>query len=106
MTPEDGAATLVEFTVRAIALSRDWFPKAPVKWIICGGGRRNPAMVETLAKLLPGVTTAEDAGFDGDAMEAEAWGYLAVRCLEGLPISYPETTRVPVPMSGGLLARS
>jgi anhydro-N-acetylmuramic acid kinase len=106
MTPEDGAATLVEFTVRAIALSRDWFPKAPVKWIICGGGRRNPAMVETLARLLPGVTTAEDAGFDGDAMEAEAWGYLAVRCLEGLPISYPETTRVPVPMSGGLLARS
>jgi anhydro-N-acetylmuramic acid kinase len=106
LAPEDGAATLVEFTARSIALSRDWFPTAPAKWIICGGGRRNPAIVRALARLLPGVATAEDTGYDGDAMEAEAWGYLAVRCLNGLPISYPETTRVPVPMTGGVIARN
>ncbi|MFL5258637.1 MAG: anhydro-N-acetylmuramic acid kinase [Hyphomicrobiales bacterium] len=106
LAPKDGAATLVEFSARSIALSRDWFPKAPAKWIICGGGRRNPAIVQALTRLLPGVVTAEDAGFDGDAMEAEGWGYLAVRCLRGLPISYPQTTRVPAPMTGGILAQN
>jgi anhydro-N-acetylmuramic acid kinase len=106
LAPQDGAATLVEFSAQSIALSCDWFPKSPAKWIICGGGRRNPAIVQALARLLPGVATAEDAGFDGDAMEAEAWGYLAVRCLKGLPISYPQTTRVPAPMTGGILVRN
>jgi anhydro-N-acetylmuramic acid kinase len=105
LTAEDGAATLVEFTVRAIALAREWFPKNPALWIVCGGGRRNPAILQGLARLLPGVRTAEDAGFDGDAMEAEAWAYLAVRSLRRLPISYPQTTGVPVPMTGGDLAQ-
>jgi anhydro-N-acetylmuramic acid kinase len=105
LTPEDGAATLVEFTARAIALSRDWFPKPPALWIICGGGRKNPAILRALARLLPGVRAAEDAGFNGDAMEAEAWAYLAVRSFRHLPLSYPETTRVPMPMTGGILAQ-
>jgi anhydro-N-acetylmuramic acid kinase len=105
LTAEDGAATLVEFTVRAIALAREWFPKNPALWIVCGGGRRNPAILQGLARLHPGVRTAEDAGFDGDAMEAEAWAYLAVRSLRRLPISYPQTTGVPVPMTGGDLAQ-
>jgi anhydro-N-acetylmuramic acid kinase len=103
LTPADGAATLVEFTARAIALAKNWFPKDPSAWIICGGGRKNPAILQALVRLLPGVRTAEDSGFDGDAMEAEAWAYLAVRSLRHLPISYPETTRVPEPMTGGVL---
>jgi anhydro-N-acetylmuramic acid kinase len=41
---------------------------------------------------------------DGDAVEAEAWAYLAVRSREGLPITYPQTTGVPIPMTGGILA--
>ena len=65
----------------------------------------NPAILDMLSRLLHGVRTAEDAGFDGDAMEAEAWAYLAVRCLRGLPISFPETTRVPTAMTGGVIVQ-
>jgi anhydro-N-acetylmuramic acid kinase len=104
LTPADGAATLVQFTARSIALARHWFPKDAAAWIICGGGRNNPAILGALAGLLPDVRAAEEAGFDGDAMEAEAWAYLAVRSLRHLPLSYPETTRVPAPMTGGVLA--
>jgi anhydro-N-acetylmuramic acid kinase len=50
------------------------------------------------------VVTAEQAGFDGDAIEAEAWGYLAVRSLKGLPITFPGTTKAPRPMTGGVHA--
>jgi len=105
ITPADGAATLVEFTARAIAHSRRWFSEQPKIWIVCGGGRRNPAILNALTRFLPNVRTAEDMGFNGDAMEAEAWAYLAVRSLRGLALSYPETTRVPFAMTGGVLAR-
>ena len=50
------------------------------------------------------VLTAEDLGLNGDSMEAEAWAYLAVRCMRGLPITFPRTTGTPHPISGGLLA--
>jgi len=87
-------------------VARDWFPKHSASWIVCGGGRRNPAILKALAELLPHVHTAEDAAYDGDAMEAEAWAYLAVRSVKGLPISFPETTSVPAPMTGGVLVRN
>jgi anhydro-N-acetylmuramic acid kinase len=51
------------------------------------------------------VLSAEAAGFDGDAMEAEAWAYLAVRSSKGLPLTFPGTTGVKSPVSGGALAR-
>ena len=52
------------------------------------------------------VTEAEAVGIDGDALEAEAWAYLAVRALQDLPISFPGTTGVPVPISGGVLCKA
>jgi len=104
LLPEDGAATLVAVTARTIALSGDWFPERPARWVICGGGRKNPAIMAKLRMLLPGVCSAEDMGLDGDAMEAEAWAYLAVRCLRKLPISFPGTTRAPRPLTAGMLA--
>lgn len=105
LSVEDGAATLVAVTARTIALAADWFPEQPVQWIVCGGGRKNPAIMAALRAQLPHVLSAEEAGFDGDAMEAEAWAYLAVRCLLKLPISFPGTTRVPLPLTGGVLAK-
>ena len=54
---------------------------------------------------LPNVKTSEDFGFDGDAMEAEAWAYLAVRSLKGLPLTFPGTTRVVAPLTGGVFAK-
>ncbi len=105
LAAKDGAATLVAVTAKTIALAADWFPEQPAQWIICGGGRKNPAIMSALRNTLPNIRTAEEAGFDGDSMEAEAWAYLAVRCLLKLPISFPGTTRAPTPLTGGVLAR-
>ena len=102
---EDGAATLTAFTARAIAKAREHFPQSPREWIVCGGGRHNPTLMRELRAALQGsVITAEDAGWRGDFIEAEAFAYLAVRSLRGLPISFPMTTGVPRPMTGGVLS--
>jgi anhydro-N-acetylmuramic acid kinase len=60
--------------------------------------------MQALSRRLPRVRSAEEMALDGDAVEAEAWAYLAVRSREGLPITYPQTTGVPIPMTGGILA--
>jgi anhydro-N-acetylmuramic acid kinase len=104
LNPENGAATLTAFTARSIAAAADWLEEMPEVWVITGGGRHNPALMGMLREVIPArVIAAEDAGFDGDAMEAEAWGYLAVRSLKGLPLSFPGTTKVDEPMTGGVL---
>ena len=107
LTPEDGAATLTAFTAACIAQSQRFLPEPPGGWIICGGGRHNRAMMDALATALDApVVAAEEAGWRGDDLEAECFGYLAVRSLRGLPLSYPKTTRVPVPTKGGIFHRS
>jgi anhydro-N-acetylmuramic acid kinase len=103
LSPRDGAATLVEVTVRSIAKTLDWLPEPPRSWIICGGGRHNPTIMKSLQQKLPNVQTAEEVGFNGDSIEAEAWAYLAVRSQKKLPLTFPMTTRVSEPMTGGVL---
>jgi anhydro-N-acetylmuramic acid kinase len=100
----DGAATLAAFTVQSIAASARWFPTPVKNWIICGGGRHNAALMQGLRSTLDNVESAEQAGLNGDSMEAEAWAYLAVRSLRGLPITFPETTGVRKEMTGGIIA--
>jgi anhydro-N-acetylmuramic acid kinase len=103
----DGAATLTAFTAAAIARAREHFPHEPRLWVVCGGGRRNKTLMAMLAAHVDSaVAPAEALGFDGDAVEAEAWAYLAVRSLKGLPITFPGTTGVRAPTPGGLLARA
>ncbi len=100
----DGARALVAFTVGAITLAAQHFPRRPGCWIVCGGGRRNAFLMEELAQALDEpVLAAEDVGFDGDAIEAQAFAYMAVRRMRLLPITFPGTTGVPEPMAGGLL---
>ena len=105
----DGARTLAAVSAAAILKSADLMPKKPGLWIVCGGGRRNPHIVADLRagaiKAGAEVVLAEDAGLDGDAMEAEAWAYLAVRSLKGLPLTFPTTTGCRQAVSGGVLAR-
>jgi anhydro-N-acetylmuramic acid kinase len=104
LSVEDGAATLTRFTAEAIAASAALVPEAPKLYVICGGGRLNPTLMRDLRSLVQApVIIAEDRGFNGDSMEAEAWAYLAVRCLRGLPISFPGTTGAPRPMTGGVI---
>ena len=102
---EDGAATLTAFTAKSIAASAKWFATPVKQWVICGGGRHNAALMTAFRTELQNVVVAEDLHLNGDSMEAEAWAYLAVRSLRGLPISFPTTTGVRSPQTGGLLAK-
>jgi anhydro-N-acetylmuramic acid kinase len=103
---EDGAATLAAFTAAALARAREHMPEQPKLWVISGGGRRNRTLMTMIAERVESaVAPAEAAGFDGDAVEAEAWAYMAVRSLKGLPITFPGTTGVAQPLTGGVLAR-
>ncbi|MEO1265652.1 MAG: anhydro-N-acetylmuramic acid kinase, partial [Pseudomonadota bacterium] len=102
LTPVDGAATLVAITAEAIARARNHLPEPPALWIVAGGGRHNRAMMQALTKRLAArVMPAEDIGFDGDTVEAEAWAYLAVRSARGLAVTFPGTTGVPRAITGG-----
>lgn len=105
----DGARTLVRVTADAILKASAYAPEKPSLWIICGGGRKNATIMADLAEGATNtkakVVVAEDLGFDGDSMEAEAWAYLAVRALDGLPLTWPTTTGCDAPVSGGVLVR-
>ncbi len=99
----DGAATLAAFTACAIAAS-PW-PAPPRRILVAGGGRLNPAIMAALRAALPcPVEPAENAGWDGDALEAQCFAYLAARVQRSLPLSFPGTTGVPIPMTGGAIA--
>jgi len=107
MPPADGAATLTALTAAAIAQIVPRLPKPPQSWIVVGGGTRNLTMLRMLRdKVAPATVEPADAlGWSADAMEAQAFGFLAARGLKGLPLSYPATTGVPMPMTGGVIAR-
>jgi anhydro-N-acetylmuramic acid kinase len=98
----DGAATLTAFTAGALARAAEHFPQLAKSWIVSGGGRHNNTLMEMLKDCVgPQVVKAEDVGWDGDALEAEGFAYLAVRSRKGLPLSLPTTTGVAQPMTGG-----
>jgi anhydro-N-acetylmuramic acid kinase len=103
----DGAATLTALTAAAIARVLPHLPRPPKTWIISGGGARNVTLMRMLAeRVAPAkVETGHDAGWSVDSLEAQAFAYLAVRSLRGLPLSLPTTTGVPTPLTGGVLAR-
>jgi anhydro-N-acetylmuramic acid kinase len=103
---EDGAATLTHFIAQSIALSKQFFPKKPLQWIIVGGGRHNDFLLETLQLYVAAtVVTGESVGLQSDFVEAEAFAYLAARSVKGLPLSLPTTTGVPAPLTGGKIVR-
>jgi anhydro-N-acetylmuramic acid kinase len=102
LVPADGAATLTAFTAAAVARGLALMPEPPRRWLITGGGRRNAAIMVALAARLPSdVAPVEAVGWDGDALEAEAFAYLALRVAKGLPTTLPSTTGVSQPTSGG-----
>jgi anhydro-N-acetylmuramic acid kinase len=103
LSPANGAATLVAFTAASVAASR--LPAPPRRWLVCGGGRHNPSIMAALRARLPApVDPVEEVGWDGDAMEAQCFGFLAIRSMAGLPISFPGTTGAPAPLTGGSVA--
>lgn len=105
----DGARTLARVTAEAILKASDVIASPPGLWIICGGGRKNRAIMADLAEGAARtggrVAAAEEVGLNGDSMEAEAWAYLAVRSLRGLPLTWPTTTGCREPVTGGVLSK-
>lgn len=102
--PADAAALLTAFCAAAVAQAQAWMPERPATWLVTGGGRRNPVlMAELRSRLAASVDAVENVGLDGDALEAQAFGWLAVRSLLGLPLAVPATTGVRRPLSGGVL---
>lgn len=99
---EDAAATLVAFTAEAVRRGFELMGHSPHEVVVTGGGRHNPEIMKALAaRLTMPVKTAEDHGWRGDSIEAEAFAYLAARTARRLPISFPKTTGVAQPMTGG-----
>jgi anhydro-N-acetylmuramic acid kinase len=99
----DGAATLAAFTIEATAASVRHFPQPPARWLVCGGGRRNLALMRALAQRLNvKVEPIEAIGYDGDVIEAQCFAYLALRSRRGVPLSLPTTTGAPGPLTGGV----
>jgi len=104
LTLEDGAATLTAFSASAVACQVALLPEPPARWLVTGGGRHNPVlMAELRRRITAPVEPVEAVGWHGDALEAQAFGFLAVRSLRGLPLSLPSTTGVAEPTSGGVL---
>ena len=108
---EDGARTFAHVTGAAIVRSCEHLPETPRLWVICGGGRKNRAIMEELYREVAAlnakaqVIAAEEAGFDGDMIEAQAWAYLAIRSLRGLKLTWPGTTGVKASVGGGVISR-
>ena len=103
LSVEDGAATLAAFTAAAVAKAQQALPAPSLRWLIGGGGRHNRAIMAELRHRLSGsVEPVEAVGWRGDALEAQAFAFLAARSLAGLPLSYPQTTGVSQPVTGGV----
>jgi anhydro-N-acetylmuramic acid kinase len=101
-----GAATLTAMSAAAAAAAIRFLPAPPRRWLVTGGGRHNPALMDELRRRLAApVQPVEETGWDGDALEAQAFAYLAVRTLKGFPITFPTTTGVAQPLAGGVVAR-
>jgi anhydro-N-acetylmuramic acid kinase len=104
MALEDAAATLAAFTARTIAAAIA-VSGGTKKIVVVGGGARNPTILRMLTEAAEAPVLAADAfGWSADFIEAEAFAFLAARSVAGLPLTYPETTGVPRPMTGGVLA--
>jgi len=101
---DDGAATLTRFTAETVAIGLSHMPAPPKRLIVAGGGRHNPILMAMIADAC-GVTPEpiETLGWNGDATEAEGFAYMAVRSRAGLPISFPGTTGIDRPLTGGTL---
>jgi anhydro-N-acetylmuramic acid kinase len=104
-TTEDGAATLAAFTARTVARALDYAPELPRRWIVAGGGAKNGELLRLLQQCLgTEITIADTMGWSSAYLEAQAFAYMAVRSLKGLPITFPSTTGVERPMTGGTTA--
>ena len=105
LSDADAVATLLAMGAAAVEAGVKVCRRPFSRIFVTGGGRRNPVMMRMLGERLAGlVEPVENAGLNGDMVEAQAMAFLAVRTLRGLPISSPTTTGVPYPQTGGRIS--
>ena len=103
---QDAAATLTALAAACVARGAEHFPRPVERLLVTGGGRHNAVMMRELAaRLACPVEPVEAAGLNGDMLEAQAFAYLAVRVMRGMPTSCPSTTGVPAAVGGGQISR-
>lgn len=106
LAPADALATLAAACATGVALAFEHFPDPPERLLVTGGGRHNRTLMAMIAAGCDcPVAPVEDAGLDGDMIEAQAFAYLAARVTRGLPTSAPATTGVGAPVGGGVLSQ-
>jgi len=111
---EDGCATITNFTAYLIAKGIEHANgnnSDPIKFLVCGGGRKNDYLINSIKSYLSNkqnisLNSIDDYSLNGDYIESQAFGYLAIRSHLNLPISYPKTTGCIKPTVGGKLAQS
>ncbi|WP_292311312.1 anhydro-N-acetylmuramic acid kinase, partial [Marivivens sp.] len=105
LSDADAVATLTACAAMAVVKSMEHCPSVPEKLLVTGGGRHNATLMAMLAAGLDcEVAPVEDAGLDGDMLEAQAFAFLAVRVARGLPTSCPSTTGVGAAVGGGTVS--
>ena len=111
---EDGCATITNFTAYLIAKGIEYangnYDK-PIKYLVCGGGRKNNFLIQSVKDYLKNkqniiLNSIEEYNLNGDYIESQAFGYLAIRSYLNLPISYPKTTGCEIPTVGGNLVKN
>jgi len=111
---EDGCATITNFTAYLIARGIEYANgnnNKPIKYLVCGGGRKNYFLIQSVKDYLShkkniSLSSIDDYSLNGDYIESQAFGYLAIRSFLNLPISYPKTTGCEVPTVGGKLVKN
>jgi anhydro-N-acetylmuramic acid kinase len=111
---EDGCATITNFTACLIAKGiehADRNNNKSIKYLVCGGGRKNNFLIKSIKDYLfhkknISLSSVDDYDLDGDYIESQAFGYLAIRSFLNLPISYPKTTGCELPTVGGKLVKN
>ena len=109
---ENGAATITELTAKLIANGISHVNKMNEQsinnWIVCGGGRKNQFLIENIKNNFEkiNIDTIEKYKIDGDFVESQAFAFLAIRSLEGMPISFPTTTRCKQALTGGVVVKN
>ena len=109
---ENGAATITNFTARLISngmkYSHEMVKPTMNNWLVCGGGRKNKYLLESIKNTFEkaNIQPIDEYEIDGDFVESQAFGYLAIRSLLKLPISFPSTTGCKEPSNGGVLVKN
>ena len=109
---ENGAATITNLTAKLISEGINFINNKDKtlkhNWLVCGGGRKNEFLIESIKDNFKDlqINPIEKYGIDGDFIESQAFAYLAIRSIQGLPISFPSTTRCKDFLTGGVLVEN